>query len=94
MDFPLLIGHAWLSAAKATGKKENQQDKQDESKSTATDQRSAEVKSAATEQEHHRCVKAIDRGEFRETFGSSFAISIAGIVALIGLAVAIYLAFL
>jgi putative membrane protein len=43
---------------------------------------------------HHHCVKAIDRGEYRETFGTSFAISIAGIVALIGLAVAIYLAFL
>ena len=43
---------------------------------------------------HHRCVKAIDRGEFRETLGTSFAISIAGIVALIGLAVAIYLALL
>ena len=43
---------------------------------------------------HHRCVKAIDRGEFRETLGTSFAISIAGIVALIGLAVAIYLAIL
>jgi putative membrane protein len=43
---------------------------------------------------HHLCVKAIDRGEFRETFGTNFAISIAGIVALIGLAVALYLAFL
>jgi putative membrane protein len=43
---------------------------------------------------HHRCVKAIDQGEFRETFGTTFAISIAGIVALVGLAVAIYLAFL
>ena len=52
MDVPLLIGHAWLSTAKATGKKENQQDKQDKAKTTATDQRSAEVKSAATEQEH------------------------------------------
>ena len=46
------FAHAWLSAAKATGKKENQQDKQDKAKTTATDQRSAEVKSAATEQEH------------------------------------------
>ena len=43
---------------------------------------------------HHRCVKAIDRGEFRETFGTNFAISIAGIVALIGLSVGVYLAFL
>jgi hypothetical protein len=46
------FAQAWLSAAKATGKKENQQDQQDESKPTATDQRSAEVKSAAAEQEH------------------------------------------
>jgi len=43
---------------------------------------------------HHRCVKAIDQGEFRETFGTNFAISIAGIVAVIGMAVALYLAFL
>ena len=43
---------------------------------------------------HYRCVKAIDAGEFRETFGTIFAISIAGIVALIGLAVAVYLSFL
>jgi putative membrane protein len=43
---------------------------------------------------HHRCVKAIDSGEFRETFGTNFAIFIAGFVALIGLAVAIYLALL
>jgi len=40
---------------------------------------------------HYRCVRAIDRGEFRETFGTNFAISIAAIVALIGVAVAIYL---
>jgi putative membrane protein len=43
---------------------------------------------------HHRCVQALDRGEFRETFGTNFAISMAGIVALIGLSVAVYLAFL
>ena len=43
---------------------------------------------------HHRCVKAIDAGEFRETFGTNFAIAIAAVVALIGLSVAIYLAFL
>jgi putative membrane protein len=43
---------------------------------------------------HHLCVKAIDQGEFRETFGTKFAISIAGIVAAIGMAVAIYLAIL
>ena len=43
---------------------------------------------------HHRCVQAIDRGEFRETFGTNFALFIAGIVALIGMAVALYLAIL
>ena len=43
---------------------------------------------------HYRCVKAIDQGEFRETFGTRFAIFIAGVVALIGFAVAVYLAFL
>jgi hypothetical protein len=44
--------HSVLAAAKATGKKENQQDKQDESKPTSADQRSAKVKAAAAEQEH------------------------------------------
>jgi putative membrane protein len=43
---------------------------------------------------HYRCVKAIDRGEFRETLGTNFAISIAGVVALIGIIVGVYLAFL
>ncbi len=43
---------------------------------------------------HYCGVKAIDRGEFRETFGTNFAISIAGVVALIGLSVGVYLAFL
>lgn len=43
---------------------------------------------------HHRRVQAIDRGEFRETFGTKFALSIAGLVALIGIAVALYLAIL
>ena len=43
---------------------------------------------------HHCCVQAIDRGEFRETFGTKFALFIAGIVALIGIAVALYLAIL
>jgi putative membrane protein len=43
---------------------------------------------------HHLCVQAIDRGEFRETFGTKFALFIAGIVALIGMAVALYLAIL
>jgi hypothetical protein len=41
-----------LSPAQAAGEKENQQDKQDESKPTSAHHRSAQVKSAAAEQEH------------------------------------------
>jgi hypothetical protein len=44
--------HCVLSAAKATGKKHNQKDKQDESESTSAHQRSTEVKAATAEQEH------------------------------------------
>jgi putative membrane protein len=40
---------------------------------------------------HHRQVQAIDRGEFRQAYGQTFAFSVAGILALTGLAVAIYL---
>ena len=40
---------------------------------------------------HHHYVRAIDAGRFRKSFGSAFAFSIAGLLALIGLAVAIYL---
>jgi putative membrane protein len=43
---------------------------------------------------HHRCIWAIDRGQFRQTFGSTFAFWLAGLLALIGLAVAVYLAIL
>jgi len=44
--------YSLLSPAQAAGKKQNQQDKQNESKPTSADQRAAEIKSAATEQEH------------------------------------------
>jgi putative membrane protein len=40
---------------------------------------------------HYRYVRAIDAGLFRKSFSSIFAFSIAGLLALIGLAVAIYL---
>jgi putative membrane protein len=40
---------------------------------------------------HRRYVRAIDAGRFRQSFGSTFAFSIAGLLALIGLVVAIYL---
>jgi len=40
---------------------------------------------------HRRYIRAIDAGHFRQSFGSAFAFSIAGLLALIGLAVAIYL---
>ena len=43
---------------------------------------------------HRRCVRAIDRGQFRQTFGSAFGLWLAGLLALIGLAVAVYLAVL
>ena len=45
----------------------------------------------ATALRHHRQIQAIDRGEFREAYGSVFAFSVAGLLALTGLAVAIYL---
>lgn len=41
---------------------------------------------------HHRHVRALDRGEFRRAFDTSFAYLVAGVLALIGLSVAIYLA--
>lgn len=41
---------------------------------------------------HHRYMKALDRGNFRQAYGSIFMFLIAGFLALIGLAVAIYLA--
>jgi hypothetical protein len=43
---------AALSAAQATGKKQHEKNKQDESKPTSAYQRSTEVKTSATEQEH------------------------------------------
>jgi putative membrane protein len=44
--------------------------------------------------QHHRYVKALDRGQFRQAYGSAFIFLIAGFLAIIGLAVAIYLAVL
>jgi len=44
--------HSGLSVTKATGKKQNQKDKQNESKPTAAYQRSPKVKPPAAEQEH------------------------------------------
>jgi len=43
---------------------------------------------------HCRRVRAIDRGQFRQAFGSVFGLWLAGFLALIGLAVAVYLAVL
>lgn len=43
---------------------------------------------------HYRYVKALDRGQFREAYGLIFTFLIAGFLAIIGLAVAIYLAVL
>jgi|SRR5450432_2982294 putative membrane protein len=41
---------------------------------------------------HHRYIKALDRGQFRDAYGPSFAYLVAILLAIIGLAVAIYLA--
>ena len=41
---------------------------------------------------HHRYIKALDRGQFRQAYGLIFTFIIAGFLAIIGLAVAIYLA--
>jgi putative membrane protein len=43
---------------------------------------------------HHRYIKALDRGQFRQAYGLIFTFLIAGFLAIIGLAVAIYLVFL
>ncbi len=43
---------------------------------------------------HRRYIKALDRGEFRQAYGSAFTFGVAGFLAVIGLAVAVYLAFL
>ncbi|MBT1070348.1 YidH family protein [Pelotalea chapellei] len=40
---------------------------------------------------HHRHIRALDRGEFRSAFSSSFAFFIAGVLVIIGLGIAIYL---
>jgi putative membrane protein len=41
---------------------------------------------------HHRYIKALDRGQFRQAYGLIFTFLIAGFLAIIGLAVAVYLA--
>jgi putative membrane protein len=41
---------------------------------------------------HRRYLQALDRGEFRSVFGSTFASLLAGILAIIGLGLALYLA--
>jgi putative membrane protein len=43
---------------------------------------------------HRRYIKALDRGEFRQAYGAAFTFWVAGFLAIIGLAVAIYLAVL
>jgi len=43
---------------------------------------------------HRRLVRSIDRGQFRQTFGAVFGLWLAGLLALIGLAVTVYLAVL
>ena len=43
---------------------------------------------------HHRYIKALDCGQFRESYGFVFIFLVAGFLAIVGLAVAIYLAVL
>jgi putative membrane protein len=40
---------------------------------------------------HHRYLQALDRGEFQSVFGSTFASLLAGVLAIIGLGLALYL---
>lgn len=40
----------------------------------------------------HRYIRALDQGRFREAYGSGFGFFIAGVLSLVGLAVAAYLA--
>jgi putative membrane protein len=40
---------------------------------------------------HHRYIKALDRGQFRQSYGSGFAFLMAGLLAIIGVSVAVYL---
>jgi len=41
---------------------------------------------------HHRYIKALDQGQFRQAYGAAFTFLVAGFLAIIGLAVAVYLA--
>ena len=43
---------------------------------------------------HHRYIKALDRGQFRQAYGAIFTFLVAGFLAIIGIAVAVYLAAL
>lgn len=43
---------------------------------------------------HHRFIRALDRGQFQKVFGSTFAFWLTGLLVLIGLGVAAYLAVL
>ena len=40
---------------------------------------------------HQRCIRALDRGQFRQSFTPAFGFWLVGLLALIGTAVAIYL---
>jgi putative membrane protein len=43
---------------------------------------------------HHRYIKALDRGQFKQFYGPGFVYLVAGFLAVIGLGVAVYLAFI
>lgn len=40
---------------------------------------------------HQRCIRALDRGQFRQSFSPAFGFWLVGLLALIGAAVAVYL---
>jgi putative membrane protein len=40
---------------------------------------------------HHRFIQALDRGQFRQTFNSALGFWLTGFLALVGIAVAVYL---
>lgn len=43
---------------------------------------------------HHRYLRAIERGEFSSAFGTTFAFLVTGVLALIGLGLSLYLAYI
>lgn len=49
------------------------------------------VVNVASAVRHRRYVRALDEGRFRATFGSGFGVAVAAIIAVVGIAMALYL---